>query len=109
MEVNDAVVALGAISQPSRLNAFRLLVRHEPHGLPAGELARALAIPQNTLSSHLSILRRAGLVSQNREGRRIIYRADLETMGSLVAYLLEDCCDGEICLPETLTGGRLCD
>lgn len=101
MESIDAITALSALAQPTRLECFRLLVRHEPKGLPAGELARALDVPANTLSAHLTILSHAGLVAGEREGRSIIYRANLERMRALTLFLLKDCCEGraELCVP----------
>ena len=101
MESEDALLALAALAQPTRLDVFRLLVKHEPDGLAAGEIARALAVPQNTMSSHLSILSRAGLVSAQRFGRSIVYRADLTRLQAVVLFMLRDCCDGrpEICAP----------
>jgi DNA-binding transcriptional ArsR family regulator len=108
MENKDAIAALSALAQSTRMQVFRLLVRHEPRGLPAGELARELDVPQNTLSTHLSILSHAGLLTSERNSRQIIYRADLAGMNALMAYLLEDCCAGELCLPELLSAGRTC-
>jgi ArsR family transcriptional regulator, arsenate/arsenite/antimonite-responsive transcriptional repressor len=107
METEDAILALAALAQPTRLDVFRLLVRHEPDGLAAGDIARALAVPQNTMSSHLSILSRAGLVSAQRSGRSIVYRAELTRFRAVVLFMLKDCCGGrpEICAPliESLT------
>ena len=107
MESEDAILALAALAQSTRLEVFRLLVRHEPEGLAAGDIATALAVPQNTMSSHLSILSRASLVSARRFGRSIVYRADLERFQAVVLFMLRDCCDGrpEICAPliENLT------
>ncbi|MGY4410573.1 DNA-binding transcriptional ArsR family regulator [Bradyrhizobium sp. LB7.1] len=77
MEIEEAVLALAALSQSTRLEAFRTLVRHEPDGLPAGDLARLLEVPPNTLSAHLSILTRARLVTSERHSRSIVYRANL--------------------------------
>lgn len=96
-----ALAAFGALAQPTRLAVFRLLVRQEPDGLPAGAIAAAVGGPHNTLSTHLAVLARAGLVTATREGRSIVYRADLEGMRQLVAFLLADCCDGrpEVCGP----------
>jgi ArsR family transcriptional regulator len=101
MESEDAILALAALAQPTRLDVFRLLMKHEPDGLAAGEIARALAVPQNTMSSHLSILSRAGLVSAQRFGRSIVYRADLTRLQAVVLFMVKDCCDGrpEICAP----------
>ena len=93
LEVKDAVEILAALAQPSRLELVRLLVRYLPYGLAAGDIARLLAIPQNTLSNHLSILQRAGLVNSRREGRSIIYAANKGLAVRLAAFLLEDCCD----------------
>ena len=101
MESEVAILALAALAQPTRLEAFRLLVRHEPDGLPAGDIARALAVPQNTMSAHLNILSRAGLVSSQRQSRVVTYRAEMETLRELVLFLLKDCCGGnaELCAP----------
>lgn len=77
MENKEAVLALAALAQPTRLQAFRLLVQHEPEGLAAGELARLTQVPQNTLSAHLSVLSRANLVTSERRSRSIVYRAGL--------------------------------
>lgn len=101
MEYEDAVLALAALAQPTRLEVFRLLVRHEPKGLAAGEVARNLAVPQNTMSSHLAVLSRAGLVSAERLGRSIVYRAELSRLRAVMLFMLRDCCDGrpEICAP----------
>jgi DNA-binding transcriptional ArsR family regulator len=107
MESEDAILALAALAQPTRLDVFKLLVKHEPDGLAAGDIARALVVPQNTMSSHLSVLSRAGLVSAQRFGRSIVYRADLARFQEVVLFMLRDCCDGrpEICAPliENLT------
>jgi ArsR family transcriptional regulator len=101
MESNHAVDALSALAQTTRLAAFRLLVRHEPDGLPAGDIAEALETPPNTMSAHLAILARAGLVSGERRGRSIIYRADLDGFRALSLFLLKDCCAGspDVCAP----------
>jgi DNA-binding transcriptional ArsR family regulator len=107
MESYDAIHALAALAQSTRLDVFRLLVKHEPDGLAAGDIAKALAIPQNTMSSHLSILARAGLVSAQRFSRSIVYRAELARLQEVMLFMLRDCCDGrpEICAPliESLT------
>jgi len=101
MESEDAILALAALAQPTRLDVFRLLVKHEPDGLAAGDIARTLAVPQNTMSSHLGVLSRGGLVSAQRFGRSIVYRADLARFQEVVLFMLRDCCDGrpEICAP----------
>jgi ArsR family transcriptional regulator len=94
-----ALAALAALGQPTRLEIFRLLMRREPRGLAAGAIADTIGCPHNTLSSHLGTLARAGLVRGTRDGKSIIYRADVEGMRALVAFLITDCCDGhpEIC------------
>lgn len=101
MEMSSAVDALGALAHAGRLSAFRLLVRAGPEGLAAGEIARALDLAPSSLSFNLNALSQAGLVSSHRDGRSIIYRADLKATGALLAYLVEDCCSGspEICAP----------
>ena len=101
MEKEDAVLALAALAQPTRLEVFRRLVRHEPKGLPAGEIARSLAVPQNTMSSHLAVLSRAGLISAERFSRSIVYRAELSRFRAVMLFMLKDCCEGrpDICAP----------
>ncbi|MEP9369164.1 metalloregulator ArsR/SmtB family transcription factor [Xanthobacter sp. VNH20] len=101
MESENIIDALSALAQATRLDVFRLLVRHEPDGLPAGDLARTLAVPQNTLSAHLAILSRAGLVHGTRHSRSIIYRADLDRLRAMMLFLVEDCCGGapSLCAP----------
>ncbi len=101
MESSIAVSALGALAQGTRIDTFRLLVRHEPGGLAAGEVARRLDVPQNTMSTHLGILARAGLVRSERRSRQIIYRADLDGLRRLMLFLVKDCCAGnaELCAP----------
>src|SRR3979490_56533 len=101
MESEHAILALAALAQTTRLDVFRLLVKHEPDGLAAGDIAQALAGPQNTLSSHLGVLPRAGLISAQRHSRSIVYRADLARLQAVVLFMLRDCCDGrpEICAP----------
>jgi DNA-binding transcriptional ArsR family regulator len=101
MESDSAISALAALAQHTRLEVFRLLVRNEPDGLPAGEIAQQADVPQNTMSTHLAILARAGMVRSERKGRSIIYRADLDRLKALTLFLLKDCCGGsaELCAP----------
>ena len=101
MDNENVIAALAALAQGTRLDVFRLLVKHEPEGLPAGELARELATPHNTMSSHLAILSRAGLVSGERHSRSIIYRANLDRLREVMTFLVKDCCGGraELCAP----------
>jgi len=99
METKQAVVALSALAQETRLRAFRLLVQQGPTGLPAGEIAERLTVPPPTLSSHLAQLERAGLVHSWRLERRIFYAVDVEGTRHILRYLTEDCCQGhpELC------------
>ncbi len=99
MAAPHALAALAALGQPTRLAIFRLLVRKEPTGLSAGTLAETVGCPHNTLSTHIAILARAGLVKGTREGRPITDRADAVGMSALIAFLVTDCCDGrpELC------------
>ena len=101
MDLESATSALAALSQATRLETFRLLVRHEPEGLAAGEVARQLDVPQNTMSAHLATLTRAGLTRSERQSRSIIYRADLSGLQALMLYLVKDCCGGNaaLCAP----------
>lgn len=101
MDNDSAIAALGALAQTTRLDAFRLLVRHEPEGLAAGEVARALGVPQNTMSVHLATLTRAGLIRAERRSRVINYRASIDQLTALTLFLVKDCCDGnaELCAP----------
>ena len=101
MDNNNAVTCLSALAQPTRLEVFRQLVRSEPEGLPAGEIARRLDVPHNTMSTHLGILERAGLLPYQRHRHSIVCRVDLTMVRTLVVYLLKDCCGGkaELCGP----------
>jgi ArsR family transcriptional regulator len=101
MESEQAILALAALAQSTRMGVFKLLVRYEPEGLAAGDIARTLAIPQNTMSAHLAILARADLVTSERKSRSIIYRANLAAFQALTSFMVEDCCGGraELCAP----------
>ena len=101
METKDAIAALAALAQATRLDTFRRLVAAESDGIAAGEIARALGVPQNTMSAHLSTLANCGLVWGERHSRSIVYHADLARFRELTTYLLQDCCGGrpEICQP----------
>jgi len=92
--MKQALSAFGALSQETRLELFRQLVRLSPDSLSAGELARDLDVPSSTLSSHLAILQRARLVSSERQGRTILYAADMEGARDLLEFLVKDCCRG---------------
>lgn len=96
MKQEHAIEAFAALAQDSRLAVFRLLVREEPDGLPVGEISRRLDIVPSTLSGHLGILRRAGLLKSTRHQREIRYAANLKSMGDIIRFMLEDCCDGQV-------------
>lgn len=95
MEISSAVDALSALAQESRLAVFRLLVRAGPGGMPAGDIARKLGVPHNTMSAHLAVLSRAKLIAARKDGRSIIYTVDCEGTRALLFFLVEDCCQGE--------------
>jgi len=101
MDKMDAIAALSALAQATRLDAFRLLVQHEPTGLAAGEIARVLGVPHNTLSTHLGVLSGAGLITCERRSRSLLYRASLTCFRDLTGFLFRDCCGGrpEFCDP----------
>ena len=101
MENESAMLVLGGLAQGTRLDTFRLLVRHEPDGMAAGDIARELDVPQNTMSAHLAVLSRAGLVTSQRHSRSIVYRANIDILRSLTVFLVKDCCEGrpELCEP----------
>ncbi len=103
-----AVQSLSALAHEGRLRAYRLLVQAGPQGLAAGEVARRLGTPANTLSAHLTALGHAGLVQSRRDGRSIIYAARFDRMGALMAFLAADCCGGapEVCAPVAAAAAR---
>jgi len=95
MKTSFAVDSLSALAQETRLNIFRLLVRHAPDGLPAGAIARRLRLPGPTLSFHLNVLAAAELVQPRKNGRSISYSANLENVNRLTSFLMENCCGGK--------------
>jgi ArsR family transcriptional regulator len=101
MDNLHAIAAMAALAQRTRLDTFKLLVNREPEGVPAGELARMVDVPQNTMSAHLAVLTRAGLITGERQSRSIIYRADLDGFRAVIAFLVKDCCGGraDLCQP----------
>ncbi len=100
MEIRDAIAALAALAQESRLDVFRLLVQAGPEGMPAGQIAGRLGLAPATLSFHLKQLHHAGLVTFRRESRSLIYAASYPAMNSLIAFLTENCCGGaQTCAP----------
>ncbi len=111
MTSQHALAAMAALGQPVRLHVFQLLMRLEPKGMPAGMIAEKIGCPANTLSTHLAILARCGLVRGTRDGKSIIYRATVEGLKALICYLVTDCCDGhpELCqLSQILGKSRNC-
>jgi ArsR family transcriptional regulator len=103
-----AISALSSLAQPTRLAIFRLLIKHEPVGITAGVIADTIGAPHNTLSTHLAILVRAGLLRSSREGRTIIYRSNVDGMRTLLSFLVNDCCDGHPELCNFLAAGCGC-
>jgi ArsR family transcriptional regulator len=99
MEMMQAIEALSALAQETRLRIYRLLVEAGPEGVPAGRIADELGLQPATLSFHLAHLSRAGLAQSRQEGRFIFYSADFESMNELVGYLTENCCGGRPCEP----------
>ena len=94
MKTSYAVDSLAALAQETRLNIFRLLVRHSPKGLPAGSIARRLGLPGPTLSFHLNVLAAADLIQPQKNGRSISYFANLESVNRLTGFLMDNCCGG---------------
>lgn len=101
MNTDTALSALAALAHPTRLEAFRLLIQHEPEGLSTGELVEASGLSQSTFSTHLAVLAKAGLVTSEKRGRQINQRADIDTLRGLMLFLAKDCCQGraELCEP----------
>jgi DNA-binding transcriptional ArsR family regulator len=101
MKTEAAIESLAALAHPGRLAVFRLLIRAGQEGMPAGEIARALDTPANTMSTQLAILARAGLIRSRRESRSVIYSADYPQISALLGFLMQDCCQGrpEVCAP----------
>ncbi len=100
MESEDVVRSLAALAQAARLQVFRALVVAGPQGMTPGVMAEGSGVPPTTLSFHLKELTNAGLVTQERQGRNLIYRASFERMNELLAYLTENCCQGAACAAE---------
>ncbi len=109
MQTTQAVTALAALAQETRLSVYRLLVQAGPHGVAAGQIGEQLAIPAATLSFHLKELSYAGMVSSRQDGRFVYYSANYEQMAALMSFLTENCCQGmpQECLTimETALGG----
>ncbi len=108
MEEAEIVTALAALAQSARLRVFRALVVAGPQGMTPGGLADALAVPASTLSFHLKELMHAGLISQQRDGRSLIYRAAFDRMNALMGYLSANCCQGVDCTAEATPACTTC-
>jgi ArsR family transcriptional regulator, arsenate/arsenite/antimonite-responsive transcriptional repressor / arsenate reductase (thioredoxin) len=103
IDESEIIEALGSLAQPTRLTAFRHLLAAHPDSVPAGEIARICDVPHNTMSTHLGILTRAGLIAVERQGRGMNYRADLRGFQNLLRYLARDCCNGRLDMCADLT------
>ena len=101
MNSRDALSILSALGHPTRLDAFRMLIRHEPDGLSTGALVDASGLTQSTFSTHLAVMVKAGLVLSEKRGRQQIQRANFDALRGLMIYLAKDCCQGraELCEP----------
>ena len=94
MDIKLATPTFAALAHETRLSVFKLLVEAGSGGLSAGDIGEQLDVVQNTMSSHLSILNQCGLITKERAGRSLIYRANYETMSTLITFILQDCCKG---------------
>jgi ArsR family transcriptional regulator, arsenate/arsenite/antimonite-responsive transcriptional repressor len=108
MEEKAAVLALAALAQAMRLRVFRALIGAATQGMTPGELSATLGVPGSTLSFHLKELMHAGLVTQEREGRKLIYRPAIAQMNDLLAYLTAHCCQGAACEIDAAPGCTTC-
>ena len=109
MDFNQSLIALSALGQETRLEVFRLLIRAGLRGMQAGEIGEALNVRQNTMSTNLSVLVRAGLIRKEREGRAIRYYADIEGIRGLLGFLMEDCCGGNVELCKSVLDEIVCE
>jgi DNA-binding transcriptional ArsR family regulator len=108
MDTDNALAALAALSHPTRLSTFRLLVRHEPEGLSTGELVEASGLTQSTFSTHLAVMAKAGLVISEKQGRQQIQRVNIAALRDLMLFLAKDCCQGRRDLCEPLLAELSC-
>src|SRR5688572_17940872 len=101
MNTDAALAALAALAHPTRLEAFRLLVQHDPEGLPTGPLVAASGLTPSTFPTHLAVLAKAGMVKSEKRGRQFIQRAEIDALKGLMLFLAKDCCQGraELCEP----------
>ena len=108
MDTSEALSVLSALGHPTRLDAFRLLIRHEPDGLSTGDLVDPSGLTQSTFSTHLAVMVKAGLVLSEKRGRQQIQRANLDALRGLMVYLAKDCCQGRAELCEPLLAELIC-
>lgn len=108
MNDSEALAALAALAHPTRLDTFKALVAHEPDGMTTGQLVERAAMSQSTLSTHLAVLAKAGLVITERRGRNFVQRADIATLRLLMLFLAKDCCQGRAELCEPLLADLAC-
>ncbi len=108
MKTGDALSMLAALSHPTRLSAFKLLVEHEPVGLATGRLVEASGLTQSTFSTHLAVLAKAGLVTADKQGRQQVQRASISALRDLMLFLAKDCCKGRPDLCEPLLAELTC-
>ncbi|ALR22840.1 MULTISPECIES: ArsR/SmtB family transcription factor [Sphingomonadales] len=108
MNTEEALALLSALAHPTRLEAFRLLIRHEPGGLSTGELVEASGLSQSTFSTHLAVMVKAGLVIAEKRGRQQIQRANLDSLRGVMVFLAKDCCQGRTELYEPLLAELTC-
>lgn len=108
MDKKKAIESLSALAQETRLSAFRHLVGCSPDGKSAGEIARRCKVPHNTMSTHFAILERAGLIGSRKQGREVIYSADIGGLRMLVDFLARDCCGGKPEICGQVFGGASC-
>ena len=108
MTTEEALAALAALSHPTRLDAFRMLVTYEPEGLSTGQLVEASGLSQSTFSTHLAVLAKAGLVASDKQGRQQIQRVRIDALRDLMLFLAKDCCQGRADLCEPLLAELTC-
>ncbi|WEK02162.1 MAG: metalloregulator ArsR/SmtB family transcription factor [Candidatus Sphingomonas phytovorans] len=108
MDTDSALAALAALAHPTRLEAFRQLIRHEPDGLSTGALVEASGLSQSTFSTHLAVMAKAGLVMTEKRGRQQIQRASVSALVALMTFLAKDCCEGRADLCEPLLAELTC-
>jgi DNA-binding transcriptional ArsR family regulator len=110
MKDQEAIEALSALAHPTRLQVFKLLVQAGAQGVPAGDIARQVGVPVTTMSTHLGILSRAGVIRPSRESRTIYYALDVDGTRDLFAFLMADCCGGrpDLCQPVFAAADLVC-